>query len=209
MEMRILAPNFLQHIATSHVRMLGAQRRLFGNGVAGKRGFSLIEVTIALAIAAGGFITLLGLLPHGLEMSRRTSEMAATARILEHVSGELMQMPWEELNWTGHGTSSTARRLYDDQGIPLESIGSLSGSNASMLSYVASIYLIPETDEKLGLRLPEATGSSNTEKYVRKALIFIASTVDPDYVFPDVGQPTPGYVKVHPVTIPLVKAKPN
>jgi uncharacterized protein (TIGR02598 family) len=36
-------------------------------------GFSLVEVTLAVAIAALAMITLLGLLPQGLEMSRKSA----------------------------------------------------------------------------------------------------------------------------------------
>jgi uncharacterized protein (TIGR02598 family) len=167
-------------------------------------GFSLAEVTISLAIAAGGFITLLGLLPQGLEMSRRTAEMAATARIIEHVSGELMQLPWENLNWSGHSDDAKSKRYYDDQGIPL--LESDLASKGAMLAYVASIYLTPENDETQGVRLPVGDQQLPPEKYVRRAMVYVASTMDKNQTFPEPGDNLPIYMSVHPVTIPLVKA---
>lgn len=168
------------------------------------RGFSLVEVTIALAIAAGGFITLLGLLPQGLEMSRRTSEMAASSRIVEHIAGELIQMSWDDLDWNGHTSSNKGRRYFDDQGIPLAD-AELAG-NSSMLTYVASIYLVPEENTTMGLKLPRAGTASQNEKYVRRAIVFIASTTEKNYVFPNPEERLPAFVSIHPVTIPLVKA---
>jgi len=165
------------------------------------KGFSLAEVTIALAIAAGGFVSLLGLLPQGLEMSRRTAEMAAETRIIDRISGELMSTPWSELSWSGYGTEESARRYFDDQGIEID----MTSPNAKLtLSYVASIYLPPSSSDDMDVKLPSTeTSAQEGQRYLRKVIVAVAATVNDDYSFPDPEQnPPPRFVKFHSVVIP-------
>ena len=145
-----------------------------------RSGFSLAEVTIALAIAAGGFVSLLGLLPHGLDLSRRSAEMAAKTRIVDFISGELSSTPWQNLNWSGHGTTSGMRRYFDDQGVEIQASEISAGA---FVSYVASVYLPPQN--AMEVKFPLTSGTSQEEKYMKRALVFIAQTPDQDFTFPD------------------------
>ncbi|WP_038159967.1 Verru_Chthon cassette protein B [Verrucomicrobium sp. BvORR106] len=142
-------------------------------------GFSLAEVTIALAIAAGGFVSLLGLLPHGLDLSRRSAEMAAKTRIVDYISGELASTPWQNLSWTGHGTTDGMRRYFDDQGVEVQPSEISAGA---FVSYVASVYLPPQN--AMEVKLPLTSGNSQQEKYMKRALVFIAQTPDQSFSFP-------------------------
>jgi uncharacterized protein (TIGR02598 family) len=166
-----------------------------------RQGFSLAEVTIALAIAAGGFVSLLGLMPHGLEMSRRSADMAAKTRIVEFISSEINSMPWQNLDWTGHGTGSGVRRYFDDQGIEVDAYGTGSGSG-SFLSYVVSVYLPP--DGQMEVKLPLITGGAEQERFMKRALVFIASTSDAHYEFPEPGDAgaLPRNVSAHALIVP-------
>ena len=49
------------------------------------QGFSLAEVTLALAIAAFGITTVLSLLPQGLSNMRKAGDVAAASRISQHI----------------------------------------------------------------------------------------------------------------------------
>ncbi len=59
------------------------------------RGFSLIEVTIAMAIAAVGVISLLGLIPQGMGTMRDAGDQAIMGRIHQQVLNELQMTPFE------------------------------------------------------------------------------------------------------------------
>lgn len=56
-------------------------------------GFSLVEVTIALAIVAFGMVVLMGLLPTGLNMVKESSDESAASNILSAVSADIRNIP--------------------------------------------------------------------------------------------------------------------
>lgn len=60
-------------------------------------GFSLVEVTLAVAIAALAIITLLGLLPQGLEMARKTAMMVNDSNILEQITHDMENATFDML----------------------------------------------------------------------------------------------------------------
>ena len=61
-------------------------------------GFSLIEVTIALGITAIALVSLMGMLPKGMETLRRAADKAIEGRIHQQILGELQLTPWETPN---------------------------------------------------------------------------------------------------------------
>ena len=60
-------------------------------------GFSLIEVTIAMAIAAVAVVTLLGLIPQGMDTMRAAGDEAIQGRIHQQILNELQMTPFEDL----------------------------------------------------------------------------------------------------------------
>lgn len=63
-----------------------------------ERAFSLIEVTIAMAIAAVAVVTLLGLVPQGMETMRAAGDEAIQGRIHQQILNELQMTPFEDLS---------------------------------------------------------------------------------------------------------------
>lgn len=61
------------------------------------RGFSLIEVTIAMAIAAVAIVTLLGLVPQGMDTMRQAGDEAIQGRIHQQILNELQMTPFVDL----------------------------------------------------------------------------------------------------------------
>lgn len=58
------------------------------------RAFSLVEVTLALAVIAIGLIAILGLLPHGLQASRDAADNTIAATIVQDIFSEMRSQPF-------------------------------------------------------------------------------------------------------------------
>lgn len=129
-------------------------------------GFSLVEVTLAVAIAALAIITLLGLLPQGLEMARKTSLMINDSNILEQITHDLENAPFDLL------PTGTVKKYYNDQGREV-------AQDAGDLAFVVQIE--PQTV----VALPKA---EKTQPYLRRMVIKIAASSTPGFVFAPLGE---------------------
>ncbi len=81
------------------------------------RGFTLIEVTIALGICATVMIALLGLLPLSLDQMRESRNLTTMARISEDIINDIQLMEWEDRE-----KLDGEKREYDDQGTRVQDI---------------------------------------------------------------------------------------
>lgn len=141
-----------------------------------KHGFSLVEVVLAVGIMALGVVTILGLLPHGLEMSRRTANEQAETRIVDQIVGELQSSDWATLG--GLLASGESRILFDDQG--------LKALSPSLTTYVARITLSEASERDQGMLLPAKVNnaeSSKNNKNLRRVKIEVAATQTRDFNF--------------------------
>jgi uncharacterized protein (TIGR02598 family) len=94
------------------------------------RGFSLIETVIALGIMGLAVTALLGLLPHGMEMSRKAATSGAVSRIMDSVKSDLSHFKFSNLANLG----ARERMFFDDEGVALDG-----NEAAALASYVAEI----------------------------------------------------------------------
>lgn len=137
-------------------RPKNAPRFLFSNG-----GFSLVEVALAVAIAALAIITLLGLLPQGLEMSRKTSQLTTNSNILDQVIRN-----YENMQFSSLPTSKTLK-YYTDQGLEVT-------ASSNEISYVVQI------DPQQPASLPK---TETDEPYLRRLVIKVATTSSSSFNF--------------------------
>ncbi|MCF7784690.1 MAG: Verru_Chthon cassette protein B [Prosthecobacter sp.] len=124
-------------------------------------GFSLVEVTLAVAIAALAIITLLGLLPQGLEMARKTALMINDSNILAQVTHDMENAAFDKL------PTSIVKKYYNDQGREVQ-------QDATDLAFVVEI------EPQQVVALPKA---EKTQPYMRRMVIRIAASSTPGFVF--------------------------
>jgi len=121
-------------------------------------GFSLAESLIAIAIVSFTLLTIVGMMPPGLEHLRQAEERAARSRIISSLVGELESLEWSEIQrqagaWMGPF-------LFDRQGLP-----TISGFDKI---YVAQVRISPG-----GSRAEQLPGS-NASPFLRGAEIRVS-----------------------------------
>lgn len=80
-------------------------------------GFSLVEVTLALAIVATVLVALLALLPYGMDQVREAKSTLVESRIAHELVGELQVADWGRApNFTKLKAFDGAVRYYDGEG---------------------------------------------------------------------------------------------
>ena len=134
-------------------------------------GFSLVEVTLAVAIAALALITLLGLLPQGLEMSRKTSQLTNNSNILEQIIRDLENTQYSTL------PAAKVRRYFNDQGSEVQ-------QGDENITFVAEIdpeqlAFLPLADAQMNY----ANAFNNNRGNLRRVVIRVATTSSPDFQF--------------------------
>jgi len=78
------------------------------------RGFSLVEVTIAMGIFAFALISLVGLMPTALSSARESLDLATAAQLAAGEAAKLHQIGYANL------PSSPTVDFFDDIGAPLD-----------------------------------------------------------------------------------------
>ena len=84
-------------------------------------GFTLIEVVLALGIAATALVSLFGLLPTGLKTFRNTVNTAVSSQIAERAFNDIQVANWSDVQSTN--------RYFDEQGNELTNSGSSNAPN--------------------------------------------------------------------------------
>lgn len=124
--------------------------------------FSLVEVTLAVAIASLALITFLGLLPQGLEISRKTSLMTLHSNVLEQIIRDLENAAWDTMP-----AGADVRRYFDDQGVEVD-------ASSERLTLVAQM------DFSKQATLPV---NDDPQRFLRRVIVRIATTASPTFQF--------------------------
>lgn len=155
-----------------------------------KNGFSLPEVTIAVGITSLGILTLLGLIPQGLDMARDGSRSLSEIRIVQQIVGEAQLSDWAKyMEENGPAAPSRVNRCFDDQGVE---IPRGSPDMDMRLAYVARLEVqdgdVPMPGDST------STASSGTSQDICRLKIEVASSTNPEFNF---ARGSSRLVKVH------------
>jgi uncharacterized protein (TIGR02598 family) len=85
----------------------------------GKRGFSLVEVTIALGVAAFALVAIFGMLPTGLNLFRSSMDTSIKSQIAQQITSEFNQTDFSKL-LDGSATPPESFRYFAEDGQELD-----------------------------------------------------------------------------------------
>lgn len=128
--------------------------------------FSLIETVLALGIMGLAITALLGLLPHGIQMSKKAADASAQSRIVDVISSRLAMLPFDQLE-----AQDNQRVLFDDQGVQL------APQDSQSAIYVARVQV------HAGNRSVILPGGSSAEPLVARVVVQITNVPNPDFNF--------------------------
>jgi len=124
-------------------------------------GFSLVEVALSVAIAALAIITLLGLLPQGLDMSRKTGMLAFNSNIFDHIIRDIENTKWSAM------PVGKNKKYFNEQGVEVP-------SDSKQIVFVA------EVDLQQQAPLPQTEALQN---YLNRVVVRIANTGNVNFTF--------------------------
>lgn len=147
------------------------------------RGFSLAEVAIAVAIASLGIITILGIIPTGLEGLRKAGDNIALARIYQQMISEVQSADWGvakkgKTGWDKLDEYVDERRYFDAEGTLLDDSDS---EFEFRISYVA-LYDFTKADKPVFLPGDE---KAVDRADIKPLVVRVAVSTDKNFDFED------------------------
>jgi len=94
------------------------------------RGFSLVEIALAIGIVAFAMVGLLAIMPAGLKAAEEAAAQTAQSHIVMTISSDLSMLPFAEVDNYVNGT-----RYYDVEGRPV--------ANESQAVFVVTMTKLP------------------------------------------------------------------
>jgi uncharacterized protein (TIGR02598 family) len=149
-----------------------------------EKAFSLVEVTLAMAIAAVALVSIIGMLPQGMQTMRDAGDRAIQARIHQQILGELQMTPFGSNGKSPLDDYNDLEIYYDAQG---EEIGD-SNNNSAVKGSFEHIYTARVAVPDNGESTPKSVGggtfdgfrfsadrSSQPNPFLRPAIVEIAA----------------------------------
>ena len=121
-----------QHFHPTLHRECFRYRRLPQTHPASAKGFSLVEVALAIAVVAFAFLAIFSLLPVGLGVFREAMDTSVSAQIVQRVVGDATETEFEQLiaNPASGNYYALPVRYFDAQGTEVK-VGSPGGPTAA------------------------------------------------------------------------------
>lgn len=133
-----------------------------------KPGFSLVEVTMAIGIVSFALVSILGLMPVGLNLFRDTVKDTSSKRIADRLIAEIRDTSWENLKNYAEGSGATGWGYYATK-FDMEGDAMDSGNWA----FKARADVSSVTGEKWNYPV-KLSGNSYIEQNLRKVTISVA-----------------------------------
>jgi len=113
--MNTISPAFLPSVADGRPKKMAVAA--VGPGLA-QRGFSLVEIALALGIVAFAFVGLFALLPVGMGIFREAMETSVSTQIAQRIVSDLTETEFDQLlaNPISGSYYTLPLRYFDDQG---------------------------------------------------------------------------------------------
>lgn len=138
----------------------------FPSSRARRRGFSLVEVTVAMGIVATVLVALLALLPYGMDSIREAKSTQVQARIANEIISELQVADWgSEPTYSKLAEYDGSIRNYDSEGTLL---ADKADKNKADIIYKVQIDV--PVEEKIRLR----GMGTDSGRYVRRVVVKVA-----------------------------------
>lgn len=134
-------------------------------------GFTLAEVAISVGIATICLLTLLGLVPFGLDTLRSSANRQAEARMIQTIVSDYQTATWIKQDGGGVRSNILADKVFyfDQTGTPVASV-----------TDAARMYAVQATVDKTE---PKLTGDALTNPYLRRLNLRFTGDRDPDKAF--------------------------
>jgi len=140
-------------------------------------GFSLPEVTLAVAITALGLTSVLGLVPTSLDTLRQAGNLAAETRITQQVLASVNAAEWTDAAGTDLlGDTFQGRRYYfDDEAVELDATQA-----DEQVTYVAEVEL---ASSDVALSTGAVSNANPADPFLRRVKVKIANVALKDFDF--------------------------
>lgn len=153
-------------------------------------GFSLIEVTISIAITAVALVSLMGMLPAGMKTMREAGDRAVETRIHQQILGEIQLSEWDEKEL--YDSYKSGVWYFDDQGIRIFKDGPTADPEFEFTHVYSARVSVPEINKT---RLPKSVGGitykgvilpgvSTADPNLQLVIVEITSVIDEDLYDP-------------------------
>ena len=139
-----------------------------------RRGFSLPEVTFAVAVSALGLTSILGLVPNSLDNLKRAGDIATESRINQQIVTTVSTAEWTDTkgNDTLADTFDKKRFYFDDIAVPTTDNGE------GLVSYVAEVEVVAND-----VRLSTDDQKTDADPFLRRVKVKLANTAAKSFNF--------------------------